>query len=122
MFEFLFGAAILFGGCWIWVGGYVADLVIWIVSRFVTESVDEKKVAIGIGVVFAVLGIFTAFAVESNTSSLAGGGIAGIGLYIAARVPEKVRERRLIEAIKRAEAETAMPGSSAVPDSAQDPL
>lgn len=100
MLEFIGAAVVMFVACWIWIGGYVADFVIWLVSKFVTSNTNETNVAIGIGVIFGVLGLIIAFTTE-DAGSVAGGGIVGIGAYIAARLPGKVLSKRAAQEAKR---------------------
>lgn len=102
MLTFLGVAAGMFVLCWIWVGGYIADFVIWVISKFVGDSTNEKNVAIGVGVVAAVIGIIVAVAGRGDASAGLGGGILGVGAYIAVRLPGKVNEKRAREEAKLA--------------------
>lgn len=99
MLQFLGAAAITFLLCWIWVGGYLADFVVWLVSKFTPESSNEQNLAYAIGGGFLVLGIIAAVSTADAGSAL-GGLIAGAGLYVAVRLPNKIRGDRLDKAAK----------------------
>ena len=95
LLAFLGAAVAAFVLCWIWVGGYVADFAIWLISKFVSTQANEKNVAIGVGVGAVVLGIIVATVWSYNNAAAGLGGlIAGVGAYIAVRLPGKVREKR----------------------------
>lgn len=94
MGTFLIAAAGTFALCWVWVGGYVADLVIWIISKFVSDNTNEANLAIGIGVATTVLGIVLGIMTGGDAGAGVAGIITGIGVYVAVRLPNKVRRKR----------------------------
>jgi len=105
MITFLTAAVIVFVLCWIWVGGYIADFVIWIISKFVSSESNEKTIAVIIGAVAAVLGVVIALLgikADNDVSSALGGFVLGVGAYIAVRLPRQVRRKRAREEAKQA--------------------
>jgi uncharacterized membrane protein YfcA len=101
MFEFLGGALAGFILCLFWVGGYVVDFVIWLVSKLVPPSA-ATTVGIVIGIVGVIAGIFVAFSVQ-EAGAVGGGVVVGIGLYMAAFTPKKVRQNAEKKAAEMAE-------------------
>lgn len=96
MLQFLMVAAVMFGLCWVWVGGYLADFVIWVISKVTPNSTNEQGLAYVVGAVFLALGIIAALATRNGSvGPTLGGAIAGAGLYIAVRLPGKIRNNRL---------------------------
>lgn len=100
MLEFLGAAAATFVLCWVWVGGYVADLVIWLISKLTPQSSSETNLAYAIAAIFTVLGIIAAATTSGTTGSVLGGAIVGAGAYIAVRLPGKIRGQREARAEK----------------------
>lgn len=98
MLEFLAGATATFGLCWIWIGGYVADVVIWLVSKLTPQSSNEKNLAYTVAGIFLVLGLIVAATTSGSAGSTLGGAVAGAGLYIAVRLPGKIRGQRAARA------------------------
>lgn len=95
MVEFLLAVGGTFLLMWIWVGGYVADFVIWIVSKLTPSTANEGVLAGVIGGAFLILGLVqTATIHDSKAAPVVGGAIVGLGLYIAVRVPGKIRRNR----------------------------
>jgi hypothetical protein len=101
MIEFLGAAVGVFLIMWVWVGGYVADFVVWLVSKLTPNSSNEVNIALVIASVFVVLGVIVALTQGGVTtsrgvtpSSVMGGSLAGFGSYIAVRLPGKVRRNR----------------------------
>lgn len=89
MGGFLGAAAITFILCWVWVGGYLADAVIWLLSKLMPPSADETMVGVVIGLCSVVAGAVVAFNAESGP--ILGSLIAGSGLYVAVRLPSATR-------------------------------
>ncbi|QAY62875.1 hypothetical protein ET495_06025 [Xylanimonas allomyrinae] len=105
MGEFLGTAAILFLLCWVWVGGYLADGVVWILSRVLPRNANETSVAVGIGVAVLLIGIVVAVSTHGGggqSGAYVGGVIAGAGLYVAVRLPSKTRAQRSARPVPRA--------------------
>jgi hypothetical protein len=104
MIEFFIAAAAAFALCWVWVGGYLADFLIWIISKLTPDTSNERNLAYIVAGIFLVIGIIVA-AVQSQSSGASiagamGGAIAGVGAYIAVRLPSKIRVKRENKAIK----------------------
>lgn len=94
---FLIGAAAMFVVCWIWVGGYLADFVIWLVAKLTPNSANERLLAYGISIAFVLFGLIIAATTKDSEAAPAaylGGAVAGVGLYIAVRLPGKIRRNR----------------------------
>lgn len=102
MIEFLIAAAVVFGLCWVWVGGYVADFVVWLISTLTPNSSNETNVAYVVSGAALVFGIVVAMATSGNAGSSLGGAVAGAGLYVAARLPSRIRRNRDAAEVKAA--------------------
>lgn len=100
---FLLMTVCAFAACWIWVGGYIADFVIWIVSKLVPDEANEVTVAVILGAVFGVVGIIVAVAIP-EAGPVLGGLIVGVGAYIAVRLPFKVQNKRFARLVESADA------------------
>lgn len=98
MLEFLAAAAVVFAACWIWVGGYLADFVVWLISKLTPSSSNETNLAYALAGIFFVLGIVVAMNTEGKAGSTLGGAVAGAGLYVAVRLPGKIRDKRAARA------------------------
>lgn len=115
MWEFLMALGGMFVLCWIWVGGYLADFVVWLVSMLTPEEANERALAVILGVLFFFGGVIAA--VNTNDSTVGpvlGGAIAGAGLYIAVRLPGKIKRRRAARA-ERADAKAMQATASLAP-------
>lgn len=104
MIPFLTATFGMFVLCWIWIGGYLADLAIWLISKFTPKSSNETNLAYVFGVAFFLIGIVVAAVTKGQTGPTAGGAIAGAGLYVAVRLPGKVRSNRIHKAAKNGSA------------------
>lgn len=98
MLEFLVAAAVVFVACWVWIGGYLADFVVWLVSKLTPSSSNETNLAFVLAGIFFVLGVVVAMNTEGKAGSTLGGAVAGAGLYIAVRLPGKIRNQRAARA------------------------
>ena len=94
--------------CIIWVGGYLADLLIWIISKFVPDSANEGSVSRILGAILGVIGIIMALTAgfySESSRTIGGGVLAGVGVYIAVFAPGRIRanrERKAEKAAKKA--------------------
>lgn len=96
---FLIGAAAMFFLCWIWIGGYLADFVVWVIAKLTPDSSNERALAYVLGGAFVILGVIVAFQVAATSVGTFGGGmIAGAGLYVAVRLPGRIRRNRAAKA------------------------
>lgn len=96
---FLIGAAAMFFLCWIWIGGYLADFVVWVIAKLTPDSSNERALAYILGGAFVILGVIVAFQVAATSVGTFGGGmIAGAGLYVAVRLPGRIRRNRAAKA------------------------
>jgi hypothetical protein len=125
MVEFIVVAAAAFGLCWVWVGGYLADFFIWIISKLTPDTSDEKTLAYVVAGIFLAFGIVIAVIQSQQNGASIGGLVVGIGAYIAVRLPGKIRVKRENKAIKRASSqgrEDRPAGDRAEPMQASAPL
>ncbi|MDR1421661.1 MAG: hypothetical protein LBI64_02210 [Coriobacteriales bacterium] len=102
MIEFLVAAAVAFGLCWVWVGGYIADFFIWIISKLTPDTSDEKLIAFVAAGIFLIIGIIAAVTQGQESGAIIGGAIVGVGAYVAVRLPGKIRVKRENKAAKSA--------------------
>ena len=113
--EFLTALGAMFVLCWIWVGGYLADFVVWLVSKLTPDAANERALAVILGVLFFIGGIIAAASSnDSMAGPLLGGAITGVGLYIAVRLPGKIRRRRAARA-ERVDAQATQVTASLAP-------
>lgn len=95
MLEFLIAAGLIFFLCWVWVGGYLADFVVWLISKLTPDSSDETTLAYVVSGAALVLGIIVAVATSGKSGSYLGGAVAGAGAYVGVRLPGRIRNNRM---------------------------
>jgi hypothetical protein len=107
MDSFLITTVVAFVICLFWIGGFLVDFIVWIISKIVPASAKENTVGVVIGVIAIVVGFIIAAigGFDAEAASLPGGLVAGIGIYIAVFLPSKVRSRRAKKALKAAQNE-----------------
>ncbi|MDR0817404.1 MAG: DUF5050 domain-containing protein [Clostridiales Family XIII bacterium] len=96
MLEFLGTLVAAFALCLLWIGGYLVDFLVWIISKIIPASAKEKIVGVVIGVIGFVIGFAIAAigGFDENAACLPGGLVAGVGIYIAILLPSRVRRKR----------------------------
>ncbi len=108
VFMFLATIVITFVTCWVYMGGYLADFVIWVISKLTRGTTDEKTVSCAVGGLSVVLG--TVFGIASNDFGLIAGFTMGVGLYIAVRVPKRIQANRIKKELKAHEQKLGVSG------------
>ncbi len=117
MVLFIASALIVFVACWVYVGGYIVDMVIWIISKLTPDTANETNLAYIIGGGSCVVGMVVGLSMaDSDSGPIVGGFIAGVGMYIAVRLPSKIRVKRFVKDMNALELDETSQESHSMPN------